>query len=127
MTVYEVEKIVCRRCHAVLDVGDRFCRVCGAPTEGPIDPPLPNTARSARDRPPRVADNPATILFLLFAVLGPLALPLLWRSRRIATPWKIILTLLVALVTAAVVGLLWYMIQMFIEPLKELRQLKGFG
>jgi hypothetical protein len=42
------------------------------------------------------------VLVMLFAVAGPLALPLLWRSRRFSSAWKTALTVLVLSLTAAV-------------------------
>ena len=65
------------------------------------------------------------MLVALFALLGPLALPMLWRSRRFTTAWKIILTVLVAAVTVLVVWLLWYALYTLLEPLRNLDELKG--
>ncbi len=38
--------------------------------------------------------RPVWVLILLFVVLGPLALPLLWRSPRSSRPVKVVLTVL---------------------------------
>jgi hypothetical protein len=38
--------------------------------------------------------RPVWVLVLLFLVLGPLALPFLWRSPRFSRPVKVVLTVL---------------------------------
>jgi hypothetical protein len=40
------------------------------------------------------------VLVLLFLVLGPLGLPLLWRSPRFSRGWKIFLTAVMVVYTA---------------------------
>jgi ascorbate-specific PTS system EIIC-type component UlaA len=47
--------------------------------------------------------RPWPVLLLLFLVLGPLGLPLLWRSPRFTRTWKIVLTGLVLVYTAMLV------------------------
>jgi hypothetical protein len=44
--------------------------------------------------------RPWPVLLLLFVVLGPLGLPLLWKSPRFTRTWKIVLTALVLVYTA---------------------------
>jgi hypothetical protein len=39
--------------------------------------------------------RPAWVLVLLFVVLGPIALPILWRSPSFSRPVKVVLTVLV--------------------------------
>ena len=73
----------------------------------------------------KLLESRVTVLTMLFAVLGPLALPLLWRSSRFSLTWKIVLTLLVLLLTGVIIGLFSYVIQMTLAPLKELQQVKG--
>jgi len=132
MNAHDIEKIVCHRCFAVLDLGDNYCRYCGTPTvpaaaaqqsaalAGRTAGPLPVEPRAR----PGVADNPWAILAMLFVFLGPLALPMLWRSRSFNRAWKTILTILVVLFTAAVTWLLWHTIQSIVEPLRELREIR---
>lgn len=67
-----------------------------------------------------MAQSQRTVLILLFVVLGPVALPLLWQSPRFSPLWKVILTILVVIQTALVVLIAWYTIDVFIvAPLKE--------
>jgi hypothetical protein len=47
--------------------------------------------------------RPGMVLVLLFLVLGPFALPLLYKSPRFNSTWKIILTALVLVYTAYLV------------------------
>ena len=99
---------VCRRCAKFLDADDNFCRRCGTLTEygaaqvatGKLPPP----ASLPTAEPPRWTESPVVVLLAL-AVLLPLALGMLWRSRRFTRAWKIGLTLVVLLATAA---LTWY-------------------
>jgi hypothetical protein len=115
MSVSEIEKIVCHRCHAVLDLGDNYCRHCGAPTSASIPPPAG----------PRLGESRLLILIMLFAVLGPLALPMLWRCRCFSRTWKTILTLLVLGATLAVFGLLWYSVQSVFATLTKSMEIRG--
>jgi hypothetical protein len=60
------------------------------------------------------------VLLMLFAALGPLAFPLLWRSPQFSTAWKILLTIAVTLLTAAIVWLLWIQVGILVEAFREL-------
>jgi ribosomal protein L40E len=124
----EIQKVLCRHCQAVVDLGDNFCRHCGAPLgAAATDSAVPGTAppdRFAR-RPIRPASRGA-LLVALFVVLGPVALPMLWRSPRFSPRSKIILTILVAIQTVAVVWLVWYVLHLYIlEPLERIGALRG--
>lgn len=123
MNATEIEKIVCYHCHAVLDLGDNYCRHCGAPTSRPSTlgngPGVPIVPR------PRVGESRLVILVMLFAVLGPLALPMLWRSRSFSPAWKLILTVLVLGATLALFWLAWYTVHTVVAPLHEALYPKG--
>ena len=45
------------------------------------------------------------VLLMLFLVLGPLGLPLLWKSPRFSTLWKILLTAAVLIFTVWLISL----------------------
>ena len=124
----DIQRIVCHQCYAVLDVGDHFCRHCGAATDGSGKPPV-GSAVVVPEKPPdgpRWSENRWVVLAMLLLVLGPLGLPMLWRSRQFSLFWKAVLTTLMLGMTLAVVGLIWYVLHKALEPLTELRSLQGF-
>ncbi len=107
-------EIICAKCKAPIGATDNYCHRCGTPTAGPA-------SLSSRT----VAswwESPWLVLTLLFLVLGPLALPLLWRSRRFIRPWKIALSVIVAGVTVFAVCLAWYALNRMLAPLLDLER-----
>lgn len=125
--IQEIEKIVCHHCYAVLDVGDNFCRHCGALLGGTAGGyRAPDRAQPDRSgRPAKWSEGRWMVLAALFLLLGPLALPMLWRSPRFPTVWKIMLTVLVAAITVLIVWTLWYVVHQALEPLRNLKKLQG--
>ncbi|MGD0900184.1 MAG: hypothetical protein ABR915_20300 [Thermoguttaceae bacterium] len=115
-----VAKIVCRRCYAVLDAGDNYCRHCGTPTA----PGIP-AAPDAPARPPGWSESPWFVLPMLFLIFGPLAIPLLWRSRRFTLVWKSVLTVLVLAVTVYVCWGVWFVLQPVFRSLDQLKKELG--
>jgi hypothetical protein len=118
-----VPKIVCQRCRAPLDAEDNYCRRCGTPTAN-----LPGssggiwaTAGSSVQQP-SWWDRPWFILLMLFMVLGPLALPMLWRSRQFSQLWKIVLTVLVTIVTGWLCWKLWVVMQQTVAALDQIQK-----
>jgi hypothetical protein len=107
-------KPVCRQCAAALDADDNYCRRCGTPTHvGVMLGIAPAVKLSA------IWESPLVILPMLFFVLGPLALPLLWRSSRFTRHWKIALTSFVVAWTVALVWATWVIVQRSLTPLLE--------
>ncbi|MBN1910984.1 MAG: hypothetical protein JW818_14660 [Pirellulales bacterium] len=123
-TTEEIQKIICQQCYALLDASDQFCRHCGAPTSAtdgynPYCPP--------GGTPPVQtgwADHPAFVLAMLFFVLGPLGLPMLWRCRRIAPHWRVLLSVLMLGAVVFVLAGVWHV---FHQALAPLQQLQKFG
>jgi hypothetical protein len=105
MTEPVLAELVCRRCGAALDAANNFCCRCGRPT----------------GQQPQWWESPWMVLPMLFLVLGPLALPMLWRSRRFTRPWKWVLTILVTMMT---LFLLWVISLEVQQTLKVLRALE---
>lgn len=64
-------------CGQAMDPSDRFCRACG---------------RTIGEAPWH--HKPLVLVVLLFFVIGPLAIPLLWRSSSFSVPVKLILSLM---------------------------------
>lgn len=112
-------KLVCSHCTASLDADDNYCRRCGAATPLGIKLGVRPSANH-----PAAWESPWIILPLLFFVLGPLALPLLWRSHCFTRTWKIILTVVVAIETVLLVWSSWIVIKRAFLPL---RQVLEFG
>ena len=122
-----IETTVCHGCYAVLDASDNYCRRCGTNLTGLLD------GAAARDvRPvmasvvqrPKLSESPWVVLPLLFLVLGPLGVPLLWRSRQFSLLWKCVLTLIMAVVTVFLLWSIWFTLQTSLAPLKELEQIR---
>ena len=79
-------------------------------------PVVPDGFRGAR-RPRRLRDSRAFIYAMLFVALGPLALPMLLTSRAFTWRGKLILTVVVLVLTAALV----------VETVRELPRLMALG
>jgi uncharacterized membrane protein len=107
----KTSEIPCAKCHVLIGAGDNFCRHCGAPAGG---------------SPAAWWESPWVVLPLIFVVLGPLALPLLWRSRRFTRPWKIAISVIVVGITAYALWQIWYLLDRTLAPLKDLMGPKGF-
>ena len=97
-------KTTCRKCKAELGANDKFCRQCGTSSGIKIG----------------WWESPWVVLPLLFAVVGPLALPMLWGSRRFTRAWKIALTVVVLGVTVYIVWQVWFILNQMLAPLLEL-------
>lgn len=68
--------------------------------------------------------HPAIVLCLLFLVLGPLALGILWRSDRFTLTAKWALTIIVTVYSAVVT---WYMYQAVVAVNAQLdKVMSGF-
>jgi hypothetical protein len=114
-------KPVCSQCTAVLDSDDNYCRRCGLPT--PVGVKL---GVSPRAKQPPAWESPWVVLPLLFFLLGPLALPLLWRSHRFTLPWKGFLTAFVTGLTVFLVWSTWITLERTLAPLQQALELSGF-
>jgi hypothetical protein len=135
MIALETTKIVCRQCFALLDEGDNFCRRCGAsataapesdrphPAPGSLGPVLAQLVGGPSARRGQWTHHPWFVLTLLLSV-GPLGLPVLWRSREFSRTWKAALSVLVVALTALLVWQVWYFMFKALEPLRELQKLR---
>lgn len=111
---------ICLRCRALLDADDNYCRRCGAPTGTERQDIAPTPADS-----PKHWENPWAIVGLLLAVIGPFALPLVWRSRRFTFLWKYILTIVSICQTVLVLWLLWFIMHLTVVSLSRLVDVLG--
>ena len=62
--------------------------------------------------------RPWAVLLLLFLVLGPLGLPLLWRSPSFSRGWKIVLTVVMIVYTALLIDSMVAAVRMAMEQVK---------
>ena len=60
-------------------------------------------------------ERPWVVLLMIFVLLGPLGLPMLWKSPHFSRHWKGLLTVLVCLIAIAAVTVLYFAIAWFIE------------
>jgi hypothetical protein len=87
-------QLVCARCKREIAADAAYCPHCGQ--------------RVTVANPQAWLDNPWAMMGILFFGIGPLALPMLWRSRAFGPLGKWLLTILVlALTVVVVVGLVW--------------------
>jgi hypothetical protein len=137
-----IQKTVCHGCYAVLDATDHYCRHCGTPTGTlagvsdnsgactavvkPATRILATLALEPSARRPGHAESPWVVLPMLFLVLGPLGLPMLWRSRQFSLLWKCVLTAFMLGVTALLIWGIWFVTHQALSPLHELDKLRGF-
>jgi hypothetical protein len=87
-----LDKTFCRRCASVVQSTDLYCPHCGQTTAEDCE----WTASDSLDLGGHVrwSDQRWFVLLMLFFVLGPLALPMLWRSQAFTTLSKTALTAL---------------------------------
>ena len=100
---------VCGECQTALGASDRFCRGCGQSLQ--LDMEEPETPTGQR-RP--------VVLFLLFFVLGPLALKRLWASPEFSTVERIFFSM-ISLIEVVFIGNM--MVQSYISYVTEIANL----
>lgn len=62
-----------------------------------------------------------TVLLVLFCVLGPFGLPLLWKSPHFSKPWKQILTVLTLIYTALMLRVVVSAVTISLQTLSSIR------
>ena len=129
MSAPAIQKILCLNCHAVLDATDNYCRHCGEPTvimaeSGNARPRPVAHGYDSASHPIGFFESPWVILPLIFLVLGPLALPLLWRSRRFSLLWKNVLTVITLVYTVFLMASVWFSAQEAMKSFRELDKLR---
>jgi hypothetical protein len=120
-----VARKVCSECFEFLDLDDNFCRCCGRMTDvgkamvkiGKLPPPA---SGEVPEKPLSWTESPVVVLLGLFVLLGPLALPMLWRSRRFTRSWKIGLTCVVLLIAVAAC---WYLVDIWNKAIEEYQRM----
>jgi ribosomal protein L40E len=133
MTDSVIETTICHECCAEIGATDNYCRHCGMTTANLAGQWGGNTSAASRSVNPALSlfvrpkwsESPWIVLPLLFLLLGPFALPLLWRSHRFTPVWKSVLTVAVAGVTLFAIWSVWFSLQQALAPLGELDKLRA--
>lgn len=81
------------------------------------DAPILAEAVEPHGRLPKPGESRGAVLALLFVVLGPLALGVLWKSPRFSVPWKLFLTVLTLGQLVLIIWLLWLVVSWMLGPL----------
>jgi hypothetical protein len=76
---------------------------------------------------PRWYYRPWALVFLLFVVLGPFGLPLLWKSPAVSRGTKIVLTIAVVVYTALLAETVVVAIRIMVEQLELASRTCGTG
>ena len=107
MTEHDLDKTTSPHCRAPV----------AADATDPPDEPILLEAVDSQSAGRRLGQDRRTVLLLLFVVLGPLALGVLWKSPRFSRAWKVALTALTLGQFVLVVWLLWYAVGLFLAAL----------
>lgn len=106
----------CSACGQEAAAGDKFCSACGFPLAGPAGRP------AAQAPAPKWYHNVWFVLAMLFFVLGPFGLPLVWQNPRLSMGMKIGLTLITLVYTAWLIELTLKMMQSVTGHLQQFQQ-----
>lgn len=118
----KLSQTACGQCSEMLDPRDNFCRHCGWMTKaGAANVKIGRLSAPVPLKPPSWTEN-VVIVLLALSLIGPLAIPMLWRSRRFTRGWKIGLTLAVLAVT---VFACWYTVKAINAALDQALQQSG--
>ena len=86
-------------CDTAVALGAQFCSRCG------VELGQPGSGPAAGSAPGRWYHSIWVVLFLMLFVLGPFALPMVWKNQRFSPRTKLALTA-VALVYVAMMGVM---------------------
>lgn len=102
----EARHVSCRACDRVIDEGDTYCRHCGR----------------RQDQSAAWYYQPLWILVLALLAIGPLALPLVWRSPRMSRTEKTAFTTAILLYTAMLAWGLYRAAELAVEIMRQLSE-----
>lgn len=88
---------ICLACGALTAAPATFCAQCGKPLDPAHPPALPAS---------RWHQNIWLVLLLLFFVVGPFGLPLVWNNPRLSRPVKTVLTGVMVVYTVVLVQMI---------------------
>jgi hypothetical protein len=105
----------CPACETVLPAAALFCSRCGLRLDG--SKPAATSAES------KWYYNVWFVLFMLFLILGPFGLPLVWKNPRFSRLTKLVLTLTMALYTVLLVDVTMKAIRSAIDQVNQIKTL----
>ena len=109
---------VCPGCSATLPADAKFCSHCGCLLGG--------GAAAPQGRPAKWYHNIWFVLFMLFFVLGPFGLGLVWGNPRFSRGIKIALTLVMVVYTIALVELTMRAVEAVMSQVNALNSTLSF-
>jgi|GEM_PF-1280248 len=120
MTSRSVDALPCPRCRREVALPASACPYCGDA--------LPPGNLSAASHPSfgrpgaswrQMIDQPWVVLLLLFGVMGPLAIPVLWKSRGFSAWAKLGLSIAVIVYIAALGAAAWWAVTLAWEAIRR--------
>ncbi len=93
----------CPWCAQPVTAEANFCDRCGKPVNRMVSPQAPAT--------PKWYYNIWFVLMMLFFVLGPFGLPLVWKNPRFSRWVKLALTLAMVIYTIVLLGIILRMVK----------------
>ena len=107
----------CPMCEVPIGTVAKFCANCGMSLR---------TGISQAAGKPRWYHNVWFVLFLLFFVLGPFALPLVWKNPKFPKTVKITLTVVMAILCFVIVQLVIHLYSVVSYHLEQFDATMGF-
>ena len=101
---------VCVACGAAMAPDAKFCGQCGRGL---------TASQAAAPAASKWYHNIWFVLFMLFFVLGPLGLPLVWNNSKLANWVKWLLTLAMVIYTVVLIQMTIEMVQSVMEHVKQ--------
>lgn len=108
----------CWLCEAPVTAAARFCSACGQQLDQTVPTRKPSTARWYH--------NIWFVLFLLFFVLGPFGLPMVWSNPRMSRGMKLGLTGVMVLYMGILIQLVMRMVYAIADYTTRFNQTMGF-
>lgn len=102
----------CAFCGAIRKASAKFCDQCGQAATSQLQEP-------AADKNARWYHNILFVLFMLFFVVGPFGLPLVWKNPKFSRTVKIILTLAMVVYTVLLIDLTLKMVKAVLSQVNQ--------
>lgn len=120
MKARSIESILCHACGREVGADDNQCRRCGVSLRSAAEGARHAANREAPAKWREMIDHRWVVLLLLFGVMGPLAIPILWKSRGFSVLGKILLSVAVTIYIAALAWCAWLAVKSAYDQIKDL-------